>query len=369
MIAPAAFEDITFPQQALFPWSSYESNQYLRALNAYFTSGSGNDVVYGTPVEIGATLAGGVAKYIGGAMTPSGIIYSPGYLNTDWLLIDTNNDTVSVTGSLSGNHTSAFYSPYNRAVYASGTSRVSKITIDNNSGSFVSTPVTGQLPSFVLSYDGLAAYVTAIGTNRSIYKYDILIESASNLNIATTNDRYSACLAGNGKMYWTPSGPAGTRNYIEFDPATDTYTSFGTPAGDTQQGIIMAPDGFVYAFPFQANPVNRINPTTRAVTSMLTAGSTCRMAGVCIGADGNIYGCGVGNTLSIYNWRTNTLTTSATLPSTGGYQSIHMGVNGDLYLIPWSAPKVVKIPIINNGRVIRPIQEMNGILGRHQSAL
>ena len=45
---------------------------------------------------------------------------------------------------------------------------------------------------------------------------------------------------------------------------------------------------------------------------------------------------------------------------------MHMGINGDLYLIPWTASRVVKIPINNNGRVLRPIQEMNGILGRHQ---
>lgn len=369
MFAPAAVEDITFPQQKLNPWSSFESNQWLRATNAYFTSGSGNGVTYGAPTTIGAALSGTVAKYAGGAMAPNGIIYCPGHLNTNWLLIDTNNDTISTTGSVgSAACNGAFYSPLTNAVYAASQNpQMNKITINNNSGSSVSLPALGsQYFPFVLSYDGGYAYTTGTYNTDTMVKYDILAESGTNMSIATSNDRNNGCLGPNGKMYWSPSGPSGTRNYIEFDPATNTYTSFGTPGGDTKNGMLLLPDGNMYSFPFQSNPITRINPKTLELTNVVTpASSSTRSSGVCIGADGLIYFAGIGNLLSIWNWRTNTIST-VTLPDSGGYSGMHMGINGDLYLIPWSASQVVKIPINNNGRVLRPLQEMNGILGRHQ---
>ena len=50
MIAPAAFEDLTFPEQALTYWTKYEFNQWSRAGLNYFNSGSnsGNTAVYTT---------------------------------------------------------------------------------------------------------------------------------------------------------------------------------------------------------------------------------------------------------------------------------------------------------------------------------
>lgn len=371
MIAPAAFEDLTFPQQTLNPWSSFESNQWMRANGNYFTSGSGNNVTYGSPVEIGSALAGGVAKYNGGAMAANGVIYAPGHLNTDWLLVNTYTDAVSTTGSIGAASTNgAFYSPINRAVYcATSDPRMYKLPIDNHSGSFVSLPSLGsQFFPFVLSYDGNYAYNTGTFNTKTMVKYDILAESGSNMGIATTNDRANGCLGPNGKIYWSPAGPSGTRNYIEFDPSTNTYTSFGTPSGDTKTGMILAPDGFMYSLPLQNNPITRINPKTLQLTDVVTPNSSTRSNSQCIGADGRIYMVGDGNQLTIWDWRDNSLE-YVTLPSSSGYHGICMGVYGDLYITPWSASKVVKIPINNNGRVLRPIQEMNGIFGRHQTAV
>lgn len=371
MFAPAAFEDLTFPQQNLNPWTSYESNQWLRGYTNYFTSNSGNGVVYGTPIEIGSALAGTTAKYNGGAMAANGVIYAPGHLNTDWLLVNTNNDSVSTTGSIGSAATNgAFYSPRNRAVYcATSDPRMYKLSIDNNSGSFVSLPALGsQYFCFILGYDGVNAYAAGTFNTDTMVRYDTSIESGSNMNIATSNDRNNGCLGPNGKIYWSPSGPTGTRNYIEFDPATNTYTSFGTPAGDTRNGMIIGPDGFMYSLPFAGQPIVRINPKTLELTDMATPNTSNRSSSACIGADGRIYMVGDSNQLTIWDWRTNGLE-YVTLPSSSGYHGICMGINGDLYLIPWSAPRVVKVPINNNGRVVRPIQEMNGIFGRHQTGI
>jgi hypothetical protein len=372
MIAPAAFEDLTFPQQTLIPWSSYESDQWLRAYSNYFNQICVPSASYGAAIEIGPTLAGGVAKYNGGAMADNGVIYAPGHVNTDWLLVNTYTDNVSVTGSVgAGNTNGAFYSPRNRAVYtASSNPRMYKLSIDNNSGSFVALPALGsQYFPFLLSYDGVNAYTTGTFNTDTMVRYDTSIESGSNMGIATSNDRNNGCLGPNGKMYWSPGGPTGTRNYIEFDPATNTYTSFGTPGGDTKNGMILAPDGFMYALPLAANPITRINPKTLELTDVITPNSLFRSNTACIGADGRIYIVGDSNQLSIYDWRTNTLE-YLTLPSSSGYHGICLGVYGDLYLTPWSASRVVKIPLNNNrGRILRPILEMNGIFGRHQTGI
>lgn len=372
MIAPAAFEDLTFPQQTLIPWSSYESDQWLRAYTNYFNQICIPSASYGAPVEIGATLAGGVAKYNGGAMADNGIIYAPGHLNTDWLLVNTYTDNISTTGSIGTASTNgAFYSPRNRAVYcATSNPRMYKLSIDNNSGSFVALPALGsQYFNFILSYDGVNAYATGTFNTDTMVRYDTSIESGSNMSIATANDRGNGCLGPNGKIYWSPLGPAGTRNFIEFNPETSTYTSFGTPAGDTVNGMCLAPDGFMYALANRATPFVRINPKTLQLTNMLTPNSTTRSSTSCIGADGRIYMVGDGNQMSIYDWRTNTIE-YVTLPSTGGYHGISLGVYGDLYIIPWTAPKVVKVPLNNNrGRILRPILEMNGIFGRHQTGI
>lgn len=372
MIAPAAFEDLTFPQQTLIPWSSYESDQWLRAYTNYFNQICIPSASYGAPVEIGSTYTG-TAKWNGGAMADNGIIYAPGHLRTDWLLVDTYTDNVSTTGSIGAANTNgAFYSPRNRAVYcATSNPRMYKLSIDNNSGSFVTLPSLGsQYFPFLLSYDGVNAYTTGTFNTDTMVRYDTSIESGSNMSIATSNDRGNGCLGPNGKMYWSPVGPAGTRNYIEFDPATNTYTSFGTPAGDTRNGMCLAPDGFMYSLPTGANPIVRINPKTLELTNMMTPNSTTRSSSSCIGADGRIWMVGdLSSQLSIYDWRTNTIE-YVTLPNANGYHGISLGVYGDLYLTPWTATRVVKIPLTNNrGRIIRPILEMNGIFGRHQTGI
>ena len=52
MIAPAAFEDLTFPEQKLIPWSSYESDQWMRAYTNYFNQLVIPSASYGTPIVL-----------------------------------------------------------------------------------------------------------------------------------------------------------------------------------------------------------------------------------------------------------------------------------------------------------------------------
>lgn len=366
MIAPAAFEDITFPQQGLVQWSQFESNQWFRGIDSYFTPNNG--VIYGSPTEIGSTYSG-TAKWNGGAMTPSGKLYAPGHLATDWLVVDTNNDNIYRTGSVgAGNTNGAFYSPLTNAVYAASSNpQMNKIVVSNDSGSSVSLPAFGsQYFPFLLSHDGTYAWNVGTYVTKKAVKYDILNETATDTGVATSGDRANAVMAGNGKMYW---GNGGTTTFIEWNPTTNTSTTFGSINSDGYQTLIATPDGYIYALPtFSSTTIKRINPNTREVVDVVTGLSgAIRTTSATFGADGLIYAVGEWGNIFVFNWRTYATTTIA-LPS-NSYHGICMGIGGDLYITPWSSTKVVKVPILNNGRVLRPIQEINGIIGRHQTGI
>ncbi len=63
----------------------------------------------------------------------------------------------------------------------------------------------------------------------------------------------------------------------------------------------------------------------------------------------------------IYNPFTNTVSYE-TLPS-GDWQTIIMSPSGDLHMFSTAGSYRVK-RLLNNGRVIRPLQELNGIISR-----
>jgi hypothetical protein len=366
MIAPAAFEDLTFPEQKLNPWSGFESNQWLRATQNYFTSGSGNDVSYGTPTQIGSSY--GFAAWNGTAMADNGKIYSSPHLSDGFLIIDTADDSISTTGSLGGGSPSTngcFYSPITRCVYsATDDMRMYKMNIDTNAISYVSLPSYGsQWFPFVLSWDGLYAYSPGTYGTKNFVRYNLADDSYTEMSGATYSlDRGNTCLGVDNCVY---AGAANGTSYVKYDIAANSVSNVGSFGGDTHPGMMTGPDGNMYGFPNNANALIRINVPFNTTTDVITPDSTCRATTQCIGADGNIYSVGDGSTCTVYNWRTNTLSTIS-LP-TGGFHGIVMATSGDLYLIPWNDGNVVKIPINNNGRVLRPLQEFNGIFGRHQT--
>lgn len=368
MIAPAAFEDLTFPEQKLQYWSGFEANQWLRATQNYFTSGSGNNVTYGTPIEIGSALSGGVAKYGGACIADNGKIYASGHLNVDILIVDTSNDNITTTGNLGSSPSTngIFYSPITRCVYTARTSTnaMYKLNIDTN------TLTTGTLPSttsqyfpFVLSYNGLVAYSPGGYTNKNFTKYDLLTDSGSLTGATYSLDRSNACLGKDGCIY---AGAANGTSYVKYNPDDNSITNIGSFSADTHPGMIIGPDGNMYGMPNTGTNIIRINVPYNTATNMATPSGAPKGHTQCIGADGNIYSVGDGNQCTVYDWRTDT-TSNITLPDTGGYHGICMGVYGDLYCIPWSAGKVAKIPILNNGRVLKPILEWNGVMGRFQT--
>ena len=369
MIAPAAFEDLTFPEQKLKIWSAFESNQWLRATQNYFTSGSGNGVTYGSPVTIGSSY--GLARWNGATMADNGKIYAPAHLDDGFLIIDTTNDNVSQTGSLGGGSPSCngcFYSPITRCVYtATDDQRMYKMNIDTNAISYVSLPSYGsQWFPFVLSWDGMYAYSGGTNNTKNVVRYNLADDTYTVMSGATYSlDRSGCCLGVDNSLYM---GAANGTSYIKYDIAGNSIATVGSFAGDTHPGMITGPDGNMYGFPNNANALIRINVPYNTTTNVTTPASTCRGQSQCIGADGNIYSVGDSSTCTVYNLRTNTLST-ITLPG-GGYHGIVMAPSGDLYCVPWSSGvTVAKIPINNNGRVLRPLQEQNGIFGRHQTGI
>lgn len=372
MIAPVAFEDITFPEQYLLDWSAYESRQWMRAGQSYFTSGSGNNgngVTYGTPAVILTGIGSTAAKYGGGALTQNGTIIACGHLEDNHLVIDTINDTVFTTGSIAGDPSSntSVYSPFTNNVYSLTDTGMFKIdaTTYALSGPVANPWGNSQGIMLGLSHDGRRIYLHGFFNSRRIYYYDVLTDTYTDTGTTFSGDRITGCLSYNNKFFF--GGGGGSTNLISYDVNANTISTFGSVSADSYRNFIQYYDGYMYTFPgYGASTIYRVDPTNLTTVAVLTGiTSSGNFNAYCIGADGNIYMVGQSNVLGIYNPRTNTFTTG-TMPGSS-YEGLVMGVKGDLYAIPWNSTYVAQIPIQNSGRVVMPLDEMNGIIGRHLS--
>lgn len=368
MIAPAAFEDITFPQQSLLDWTAYESRQWMRAGQSYFTSGSGNGITYGTPATIVTNIGSTVAKYAGGALTPDGKIITCGHLEDNHLVIDTTNDNVFTTGSIAGDPSSnsSVYSPYTNKVYSltdTGMYRMNATTYALE-GPVASPWGNSQGILLGLAHNGRRIYLHGFFNSRKIYYYDVTTDTFTDTGTTFSGDRLTGCLSYNNKFYF--GGAGGSTNLITYDVDANTITTFGGVSADSFRNFIQHHNGYMYTFPgYGASSVLRVSPIDNSTVNILTGiTSSGNFNAYCIGADGNIYMVGQSNILGIYNPYANTFTTG-TMPGSS-YEGLIMGLYGDLYAIPWDSTYVAKIPIQNNGRVLRPLGEVNGIISRHQ---
>jgi hypothetical protein len=109
-------------------------------------------------------------------------------------------------------------------------------------------------------------------------------------------------------------------------------------------------DGFIYLLPEGSTTIKKLNVSTGVISAAHTMASAFNPANACIGLDGRIYI--VSSTaVSTIRWFDPTAGTSGNITisnSDFSYQGITMGVNGDLYLIPWSTTSgyVHKLPLV-----------------------
>jgi len=369
MIAPVVFEDLNFPEQRTLQWSNNDSLSWMRAGAQYFTTTNG--VSYGTPVNIGSSFGAVTSKYAGGALALNGNIYTLGHLPDNYLVIDTLTDAVSTTGSISPTDPSSnasAYSPFTNCIYSDADDGIYKFNVATSAFSFVSKGFTGQAILLGPAQNGTRIYFHGFFNQRRMYYYDILTDTVTNTGVTWTGDRLTGCLSWNNKFYI--GGGGSSTNFLVYDVnanSATTITGGAAIAADQYRNFIQYYDGFLYTFGgFGANRIKRINPVTNEVVDVFTMAATnYNFNDFAIGADGKIYCVGASNVLGIYDPRTNSFTTG-TMPG-NHYEGIVMGAQGDLYAIPWNSTttNVAKIPILNNGRVIRVLQEYNGMICRH----
>lgn len=368
MIAPIAFEDLDFPEQKTLDWSNNDSLTWMRAGAQYFTTTNG--VSYGTPVNIGPSFGNTVTKYPGAALTLTGSIYSLGNLPDDFIRVNTFNDSVASSSYSPADPRSntAAYSPFTNKVYADSDDGIVSIDVATNTYSASAYPFTGQAITLGAAHNGRRIYFHGFFSSRKMYYFDILAQAIVDTGVTWTGDRLTGCLSWNNKFYM--GGGGGATNFLVYDVNTNTATTItgGAAIGaDQYRNFVQYFDGFLYTFGgFGANRIKRVNPVTNEVVDVFTMASTgYNFNDFAIGADGRIYCIGATNTLGIYDPRTNTFSTS-TMPA-NHYESIAMGSQGDLYCMPWNATttNIAKIPIQNNGRVIRILEEYNAMICRH----
>lgn len=353
MFAPVAFEDLSFPQQTLKVVGNFEAQQWMRAGQQFNTT----HFEYATAsIRIGDNYSGG-AQFNGGALAPNGKIYSPGHTRNEWLVVDTNNDTTYVTGSVSGlSSEGCVVSKITNEVFAYGDQNT-KINYLTDEVTAISGPGQRQTNP-ILSYDGNIIYGGSFFGISGVYAYDIATNTyTQSWNSGNTNGEFGT-LGINGKIFLAKGS---TGEFQVWDPFTNTGTGFGSGAPGDYSTIMQHYDGYIYAFPnFSNSYIQRIDPYTLEVQEYFNYGSgDIGWGNACIGADGRFYGVGTGN---IFWFDPNTKQTGSIVTESGdsSFQGVTLGVNGDLYFLPWGAPYVHKLPLVRgSGYAQKIIQEFN----------
>ncbi len=355
MIAPAAFENNTFPEQNLKVWSSFEFQQWAKAGEQFNTT---NFEYITASVRLGSSYGTGVAKWNGSALANNGKIYAVPHVRTDILIINTFTDTLATTGSVNNSNDGAFYDKITNQVFGFG-SNGCKINCATDAASNISGPGNRQ-GGPLQGFDGDKVYTIGAFGTRGVYEYSIQANSATLKQSIGTDRGDIGVLGPNGKCYWNAGG--GQPNYYVYDPSTGTGTTFGSVSADAQFTQTLYFDGYIYSFPYQTTTIRRIDPNTNTVTTVYTYGANTNWTGGgVIGVDGRIYG--VASNTGLIQWydpRTNTAGNYTISNSDSSYQTIAVGALGDLYLIPWTGQFVHKLPLgKGSGYAQKVIQEYN----------
>jgi hypothetical protein len=366
MFAPAAFEDITFPQQSYLDWSRYEANQWCRAANAYFTTN--NTAVYGAPTAM--TAVGRPINHM--ILAENGKLYGAADAgSTTVSVINTYNDarsTITSTGNLATY--TAFYSAFTKKVYLPGAGAMKVFNTLNDTYETSITYSAGGTFAFWwgTSYDGRYAYGCRLIGGTQMMKMDLMNNTISNTAVTSiTGDAGNGTMGINGKMYFGCGGGS-TAGIHCYNPFTDSMEYITVPGqsnvSDFYRDVVQHPNGYLYCFPaYGSSTIVRIDPTTNTAIIAATGVTDTRANNYALGADGKIYSVGNGVTTRMLNYNpVDNSVNYETLPS-GDWQTILMGPNGDLHMFAGNGTYYKKI-LTNNGGTLRPLQEFNGIVSR-----
>lgn len=365
MIAPAAFENITFPQQSLLDWSQYEANQWCRAGEAYFNSTNGGSYAAATAM----TSVGRAINHM--ILAENGKLYGGADAGSTTIsVIDTNTDarsTITSTGNLATY--SAFYSAFTKKVYLPGAGSMKVVNTLNDTFETSVNYTSGTYSFwFGTSYNGRIAYGSKWIGSTAVMQMDLLTNTITNTGVTSvTGDPQNGTMGINGKIYYGAGGGAtsGIHCYNPFNDSIE-YINLGGNVSDNYRDVVQHPNGFLYIFPaYGASTIWRINPTNNVATAMVTGVTDTKANNYAVGADGNIYTVGNTGTMVIYNPYTNSVSYETIVAK--DWQTIVMSQNGDLHMFGSDGTYYKKV-FQNNGRVLRPLQENWGIVSRMTGA-
>jgi hypothetical protein len=356
MFAPIAVENLTLPDQALGEFTPFEGSQWNAAMSQFNTT----TFQYSTSsVRIGSSIAGGDYKYIGSTLASNGKIYCSPHVNSNVLVIDTNNYSVAVTGSVTNTNTSIFFDKVTQACYAFGAGGF-KITL-NDATTNLSTGANRAAAGVQSNSANKALSAAVAFKTAGVYDYNISANSSSFVTAVAGFRASTAFSSTNNSAFY---GNDSATNFLRYNPATNTATTFSSITAYGFAIVINYFDGFIYAFPTNGTTViKRINPVTLEVVDVKTGlPSSDRANTACIGADGRIYRLTLNNgNVRYYDPRTNEEGVLLTLSNGDvSYISMNMGVDGSLYFIPRAASFVHRIPPLRGSEnVINIIKEFN----------
>ena len=340
----ASAASLQFPDQSLATWTSTEADEWL----AYGASVCNTSTFgYGTTTtRIGGSFLNN-RQYYGAALASNGKIYgSPADGGTvkQWIIIDTNTDTVTLNPTtVNYRNFGARYDKITNTVYSFGDGGT-KIDCSTDTASNVTGPSSWN-GGAVQSFDGNKLYTAPLTNNNNIYEYNISANTTTNVG-SVGGDRYPiGTLSRTGKMFW-PSG--GGTSFTEYDPSTSTLTNFGFFNGDYVGPMVQHYDGYIYAFPrFFNSSIIRLDPATRAYTTIHTLSISPQIISMdtCIGLDGRIYVTRENGSIYWYDPSSNTSGNITMASGDTSYAGITIGVNGDLYAVPFNGDYVHKLAL------------------------
>jgi hypothetical protein len=333
-----------FPDQSLATWTSTESAQWL----SYGASvcNTSTFAYSGSTVRVGAAFTGTSAKWAGGSLASNGKIYCGPHVRTDWLIIDTNNDTRTTTGSVNSSTVGSVYDKITNTVYSFG-SGGAKIICSTDVSSNISGP-PNRTTNPVQGFNGDYLYGCGEFFYTGMRRYQISTNTTTTLTSPGAQFGERGTLGSDGCIYY-PNIVAGS-NILKYDPVADTCTNIAT-GGGVFATMVQHYDGYIYLLPDDTSAViKKLNVSTATISAAHTMASNFQSSNACIGLDGRIYIVSSLNAASTIRWFDPTAGTSGNITISNGdysYQGITMGANGDLYLIPWNNSLYVhKLPLV-----------------------
>jgi len=335
---------VLFPDQSLATWTSTESAQWLAA--GASSCNTSTFAYSGSTVRIGTNYGGGLAKWAGGSLASNGKIYCAPHLRSDWLIVNTNNDTTAVTGSgINGSSQGSVYDKITNTVYGFGSSGT-KIITSTDVSSNISGPGNRSCNP-IQGFDGDYLF-TAGFTFTGMRRYQISTNTTTNMATPTQGFGELGVGGSDGCMYF-PNITSGT-NVLKYDPVANTCTNIAIGTGDVFSTMIQHYDGYIYLLPSGGSAIRKLDVATGTISAAHTMASGFGCSSACIGLDGRIYMVSSGGGVTTMRWYDPTANTSGNITigsSDSSFQGITMGANGDLYLIPWTQSSFVhKLPLV-----------------------